>query len=256
MAPRHPLRIRVFPYDGNGKPDYKSFTLVAQVSGVFAALIYATSLLSGSSAVTALFAFTVLFSTGVWVLSKAQAFLWRIDKLEQRERRVSKTMTDLEQERILVRTVIEARLSFTEKTMHQVLTLLSECQQMCKTLFQEERAKLYTLMDTEHLKQFLEAVFKTKYKVAKDESVCTKTMEHIIMALTCPIAFEVPKDPVVTSSGVVYAYSCLQRHFAHTGSQKCPLTNTPIAWCMKALPITEICNKLRELEATAVNRSV
>jgi hypothetical protein len=249
MAPRHPRRSTVLPCDSKGRLDYKSITFVAQVSGVFAALIYAASLLSGSSAVTALFAFTVLFSTGMWVLSKADAFLWRIEKLEHRERMVTLSTTYLEQERTRVSTIIKARLSMAEKMTHQMLTLLAECQQICKAQFHEERARLYTLMDTERLKQFLEAVFKTKYKVAKDESVCTKAVEDIIMALTCPIAFEVPKDPVVSSSGVVYSHSCLLRHFTHTGSRTCPLANTRINRCIKALPVTEICNKLRELEA-------
>ena len=236
----------LLPCDANGNPDYKSFIIVTQVCGMFAALIYTTSVLSGSSAITALTAFTITFSTGMWIIKKAEAFLWRIDKLGFREEAVVVEWKYLENFRDRAKMEIKARLSTVEKPIYQLHALLKECQQLCKIQIHEERAKLYAMMDIERLKLFLEASFKMKYNVTKDDSVCTKVMGEIVMALTCPIALDLPEDPVVSSTGIVYSSALLKRHFNHTRSQTCPITNTPMAWYAKALPVTEICEKLRQ----------
>jgi len=197
----------------NGNPDYKSIAFVLVISGIFAMIIYTVSQLSGSSALTAMVAFTIPFSAGMWMLVIMRGLLQRIEQLDCREKTVAY------QKRYLA---------------HATSRVL------------KEQANIYEQMETKRFHQWIEASLRMKYKVAGDESTCTTLLGEIIRCLVCPIAFEVPVDPVISSTGIVYSRKHLNKHFQYSKSQICPLTNRNILWQVKALAISEICKKLRQ----------
>jgi hypothetical protein len=229
----------------NGNPDYTSIAFVLVISGIFAMIIYTVGQLSGSSALTAMVAFTIPFSAGMWMLVIMRDLLQRIEQLDCREKAVAYQKRYLAHATSRVHGIIASRLSIAEQLAHQMRCLVTECKMLCDSCLEKEQVNIYGQMETKRFYQWIEASLGMKYKVAGDESACITVLGEIIRCLVCPIAFEVPVDPVISSTGIMYSREHLNKHFQYSKSQICPLTNRNILWQVKALVISEICKKLR-----------
>jgi hypothetical protein len=69
----------------------------------------------------------------------------------------------------------------------------------------------------------------------------------------CPILFDTPDDPVLTSTGMLYSKEKLREWFLTQNSTLCPMTKAPIKWYVHVFAIKQVCDLINEMKEETKN---
>ncbi len=204
---RAQMAVVMLPQYTRGTPDDKSVMILAAGCALFSVAVCFVSMLMGSIA-AAVFTFVVLFISLLKGLMFLSNLVLRVENMELKEQLISRW---------------ERELQYEKK----------------KSRAQEEMIK----MRDDELKQLYATVENLT------ESVCflSKQLKDIRDMVVCPIAYGVPLDPVITSTGIMYSHGCFEAYKKRMGKETCPMTCLPVKYVCKALVIKEICEKIIKL---------
>ena len=214
--------------------DYKAIGLTVAVSSTFAMIIYMVSLLSGSSALTAMVAFNLICSASLGTLVLMGDWVEKIYRYEDDMLKLTKRKKILEEETNKMRKLINSCANKTQNAK-----LFRECiEEMIGMKPKTTDATRPNETDATNPKSMeMDAKFKH-----------AKLLIDIVGWLQCPITHEVPDDPVITSTGILYSSAYLNEHFRTSDSKDCPFTRQPIRWAAKVYGVVKICKMFRAFE--------
>lgn len=92
---------------------------------------------------------------------------------------------------------------------------------------------------------------KWQYGRKREKEAAAQITKHLADLVMCPLSFEIPPDPVVTNTGLIFSKRWLYRYFKQFNTRICPLTKAPIHWWAGSFPIRELCAELNCMAAMA-----
>ena len=94
---------------------------------------------------------------------------------------------------------------------------------------------------------------KKRQRKLKFETAAAMILDRFGDIFTCPILFDTPDDPVLTSTGMLYSMEKLQKCFRTQNSTLCPMTHAPIIWYVHVFAIKQICDQIKAMKKETEN---
>jgi hypothetical protein len=257
------MAVVTLPQYTSGIPDDKSVVILATGCALFSVAVCFVSMLMGSIA-AAVFTFVVLFITLLKVLMCLSNLALRVEDMELKEPLISKWERELQDEKkksIKLEETIKVRDDELKECDATVAKLTEWVHVLGKDLGQRD-ATVKELTDAivEKQKEWVHFLGKelgqrdaTVKKLTDSVRFLGKQLEDIRDMVVCPIARNVPRDPVITSTGIMYSHDSFEAYKERMGRETCPMTSLPVTCVYKVPALKQICEKIIELMKNGEN---